>query len=295
MMYSFLENSTDIHIHCCPHINKRSTDIFEVIKFAEKNKMYAIGLMDNFSNTSGYASLVKKKFPNLNLKIFGGLIMEPPAGGVSYENAKISLEYSYFKNDGAKFISFPTHHTRYIAIQEKRKSDYIEACFYVPDSGPNDETSKILELIAKKNVVLNTGHLSPKETLTLVKAAKSLGVEKILVPSNNFNKTTIEKLKIHNVYFEFSYFFVSKATKVPLTHVDDESHKIKGLTFKTLKDLIEAADPKNVILSSDCGVSILPKPHLGFYQFIKQVYELGFTMEEIDYMIKTNSKKLFRI
>ena len=76
--------------------------------------------MDNFSNTSGYASLVRKHFPNLNLKIFGGLIMEPPAGGVSYKNAKISLEYSYFENDGAKFISFPTHHTRYIAIQEKR-------------------------------------------------------------------------------------------------------------------------------------------------------------------------------
>ena len=69
----------------------------------------------------------------------------------------------------------------------------------------------------------------------------------------------------------------------------------RSLTFKTLKNLIEAADPKNVILSSDCGVSILPKPHLGFYQFIKQVYELGFTIEEIDYMIKTNSKKLFRI
>ena len=154
---------------------------------------------------------------------------------------------------------------------------------------------KILELIAKKNVVLNTGHISPKETLTLVKAAKVLGVEKILVPSNNFNKTTIEKLKSHNVYFEFSYFFVSKATEVPLTHVDSESHKIKGLNLKTLKDLIEAADPKNVILSSDCGVSILPKPHLGFYQFIKQVHELGFTIEEIDYMIKTNSKRLFRI
>ena len=221
--------------------------------------------------------------------------MEPPTGGVSYESAKISLEYSYFENDGAKFISFPTHHTRYVAIQEKRKSDYIHKCFYVPDEGPTYETTKILELIAKKNVVLNTGHLSPKETLILVKAAKNLGVEKILVPSNNFDKTTIEKLKIHNVYFEFSYFFVSEATEVPLTHIDDERHKIKGLTLKTLKDLIEAADPKNVILSSDCGVSILPKPHLGFYQFIKQVHELGFTIEEIDYMIKTNSKRLFRI
>ena len=61
-MLSFLENSVDNHIHCCPHINKRSTNIFEVVEHAEKNKMYAIGLMDNFSNTSGYASLVKKIF-----------------------------------------------------------------------------------------------------------------------------------------------------------------------------------------------------------------------------------------
>ena len=294
-MLSFLENSVDNHIHCCPHINKRSTNIFEVVEHAENNKMYAIGLMDNFSNTSGYASLIRKHFPNLNLKIFGGLIMEPHAGGVSYENAKISLGYSYFENDGAKFISFPTHHTRHIAIQEQRNLNYIQDCFYVPDEGPTYETLKILELIAKKNIVLNTGHLSPEETIILVKAAKSLGVEKILVPSNNFNKTTIKTLKNYNVYFEFSYFFVSKATEVPLTHVDDERHKIRGIKLKTLKDLIKTADPKNVILSSDCGVSILPKPHLGFYEFIKLVYELGFTMKEIDYMIKTNSKKLFRI
>ena len=70
-MLSFLENSVDNHIHCCPHINKRSTNIFEVVEHAENNKMYAIGLMDNFSNTSGYASLIRKHFPNLNLKIFG--------------------------------------------------------------------------------------------------------------------------------------------------------------------------------------------------------------------------------
>ena len=67
-MLSFLENSVDNHIHCCPHINKRSTNIFEVVEHAENNKMYAIGLMDNFSNTSGYASLIRKYFPNLNLK-----------------------------------------------------------------------------------------------------------------------------------------------------------------------------------------------------------------------------------
>ena len=295
MTIKILEGTIDNHIHCCPHINKRSTDIFEVIKKAEQNRMYAIGLMDNFSNTSGYASLVKKSFPKLKLKVFGGLIMEPPSGGVNFENAKIALNYSYFNNDGAKFISFPTHHTRHIAKLEKRKKNYIKNCFYVPDKGPTLETIKILKLIAQKNIVLNTGHLSARETINLIKCAKKNGVKKILVPSNTFNLNTITELKKYNVKFEFSYFFISKATGIPLTHVDGEKHKIQGTNEKLLKILIKTAEPKNVILSSDCGVSILPKPHIGFSKFINHIQKLGFSKKEIEYMIKINSKKLFNL
>ena len=68
MTFELLKGSIDNHIHCCPHINKRSTDIFEVVKKAEQLKMHAIGLMDNFSNTSGYASLVKKIFTQNKIK-----------------------------------------------------------------------------------------------------------------------------------------------------------------------------------------------------------------------------------
>lgn len=295
MSNELLRGAIDNHIHCCPHINKRCTNIFEVVRHAEKNKMHAIGLMDNFSNTSGYASLVKKLYPKLKLKVFGGLIMEPPSGGVNLENVKIALNYSYFKNDGAKFISFPTHHTRYVAKIERRKKNYIKKCFYVPASGPTKETKNILKLIAKNNLVLNTGHLSDKETINLVKAAKKIGIKKILVPSNTFNVETIYKLKKFKVKFEFSYFFISSATNVPLTHVDGEKHKIKGTNEEALKILIKAANPKNVILSSDCGVSVLPKPHIGFSKFINKVMRLGFSKKEIEYMIKTNPKKLFNI
>ena len=295
MTIELLKGSVDNHIHCCPHINKRSTNIFEVIKKAEQLEMHAVGLMDNFSNTSGYASLVKKYLPKLKLKVFGGLIMEPPSGGVSYENAKISLNYSYFQNDGAKFISFPTHHTRHIAKLEKRKKNYIKNCFHVPDTGPTQETMKILELIAQKNIVMNTGHLSAKETINLVKYAKKIGVKKILIPSNTFNLTTITKLKKFRPKFEFSYFFISKATDIPLTHVDGEKHKIQGTNEKLLKILIKTAGPKNVILSSDCGVSILPKPHIGFSNFINHIQKLGFSKKEIEYMIKINPKKLFNL
>ena len=57
MTFELLKGSIDNHIHCCPHINKRSTDIFEVVKKAEQLKMHAIGLMDNFSNTFSFIHL----------------------------------------------------------------------------------------------------------------------------------------------------------------------------------------------------------------------------------------------
>ena len=58
MSSQILRGAIDNHIHCCPHINKRSTNIFEVVRYAEKHKMYAIGLMDNFSNTSEIPNMV---------------------------------------------------------------------------------------------------------------------------------------------------------------------------------------------------------------------------------------------
>ena len=72
---NLLENAVDSHIHCCPHINGRSIHIFETVRQAIACKMKAIGLMDNFSNSSGYAALVNKELTNISLDVFGGLIM----------------------------------------------------------------------------------------------------------------------------------------------------------------------------------------------------------------------------
>ena len=93
-----LENAVDNHIHCCPHINNRSVHIFEAVRHANACKMKAIGLMDNFSNSSGYAALVNKELNSINLEVFGGLIMEPYAGGVSVEAVKVALKYNYGDN-----------------------------------------------------------------------------------------------------------------------------------------------------------------------------------------------------
>ena len=77
IMEDILKGSVDNHIHCCPHINKRRTNIFDVVDQAEKSGMYAIRLMDNFSNSSGYASLIKKYQPNSAIKRIRGKKFKP--------------------------------------------------------------------------------------------------------------------------------------------------------------------------------------------------------------------------
>ena len=295
-MKNLLKDVVDNHIHCCPHINKRSTNISEVVMHAEDSGMYAIGLMDNFCNTSGYASLIKKYNPKLKLKVFGGLIMEPPAGGINLSNAKIAVNYGYEDTDGAKFISFPTHHTRFVALQENRSKSYIETCFFVTQKkAPDYETLKILDLIAEKNIVLNTGHISGIENFNLVTYAIKAGVKKILIPANNLKYEDINLLKNLGAYFEFSYFFISKATEIPLTHIDSEKHTISKLEVDSMKKFIRSIGAEKVILSSDCGVSVLPKPHHGLKNFISIIKDLGFSSVEIKKMTSSNSKYLFNV
>lgn len=291
-----LEGRYDNHIHCCPHINSRSLNLYDAVKDAEREKMVAIGLMDNFSVTSGYASLMNSIFKNFKIKVFGGLIMEPYAGGINPENLKTLMKYSYGDFDQVfKFVSFPTHHTQFIAKQEKRNDDYINNCFSLNDiKKANKDVLKILDIIAINKLVLNTGHLSDEESINLINLAKKHGVKKILVPANHLTKETINEINSTiKVFFEFSYFFISKAANIPLTHIDGEKHIIHGLEKNKLSTLIKSAKTENIILSSDCGVSVLPRPVDGLKIFISEILKLGFTIKDIDNMTKKNPQKLF--
>ncbi len=78
-----LVDAVDCHVHACPHINARSVDVFQAVRAAAAAGMRGIGLMDNFANSSGLAALARRELCDLGVEVFGGLIMEPPAGGVT--------------------------------------------------------------------------------------------------------------------------------------------------------------------------------------------------------------------
>ena len=297
-----LVGAIDGHVHACPHLNARSVDLFEAVEQAAAAGMRGIGLMDNFCSSVGYAALARRRLGHLGVDVFGGVILEPQVGGMSVEVVRAALGVGYAEGearhpaDGARFVSLPTHHTRATALAEGRDAAYVESCLAIPEKGPlPDALARIIDLVAEHNVVLNTGHLSAAETIRLVELAAARGVTRILCPANYFTSGEVRALTTLGACAELSFFFVTHATQVGLTHVDAEKHDVEAVTLPRLAELIAAAPADQLVLSGDCGVSVLPPPVEGLREFLWALTLCGVDQARLRRAVRENPARLFRI
>ena len=289
-----LKGAIDCHVHCAPHLNGRSVNVFEAVRQAAAAGMKAIGIMCNFQNTSGFAALANDELGHLGCQAFGGVIMQPTAGGVTLEVAKAAIGYGYGPGTGARFVSLPTHHTRYIAEREGRGPAFLETTFQVPESNKvPDVVCAIMDLCAEKDVVFDCGHVSGREAVALAEEAKKRGVTRIRTHGSRYTTDQIQAITALGGYVELSFFILTHATQVGLTHVDEERHKIASASsIQDFAPRIRAAGDR-CILSSDAGVFLLPPPVEAFREYLLLVQSEGFSDEEIRRMTSTNPAALF--
>jgi hypothetical protein len=172
----------------------------------------------------------------------------------------------------------------------------VDGCLYIPSAGElPDPLPEILELIAERDVILNTGHLSAREAIRLVEEAKRRGVMRTLVPCAGYPLEAIREIASAGAFAEFSFFFLTHATQMGLTHVDEEKHTGIAMTLRQMAEAIRAATPQRTILSSDLGLFALPPPVEGFREFLVALEESGFSREELRVMSATNPAHLFRV
>ena len=291
-----LKGAIDCHIHCAPHLSGRAVNAFDAVRQAAAAGMRAIGIMCNFQKTSGLAALENDELGHLGVEAFGGLIMQPTAGGVTLEAARTAIGYGYGPGTGARFVSLPTHHTRHVAMREGRSPAFLETTFFVPESGKvPDPVPAIMELCAAKDVVFDCGHVSAREAVALTEEAKRRGVARIRTHCARYAPDEIAAITALGAYAEFSFFVLTHATQVGLTHVDDEKHKIAANSvIQDFTPRIRAAGDR-AILSTDAGVYLLPPPVEAFREYLMLVESEGFSETEIRRMIGENPAKLFNV
>ena len=291
-----VNGAVDCHVHVCPHINARSLDVFGAVRQAAAAGMKGVGLMDNFGNSAGFAALAMLELGHLGVDVFGGPILEPCAGGVSAYAVRIALDYGYGPGTGARFVSMPTHHTRNVARSEGRGPAYIEGCYHVPLKGEiQDETKEILDLIAARDVVLNTGFISAEETMRLCTEATRRGVKRILVPATNFDEEAIKEIVRAGAFAEFSFFGLTHATYVSGMNLSAQINAPSSVSLSAMAARIRAATPDRSVVSGDLGIAVLPPPIEGLREFVLTLRGGGFTDDEIKLMVCRNPANLFKV
>jgi hypothetical protein len=149
------------------------------------------------------------------------------------------------------------------------------------DAKVTAETRQCLDVMAKYDMVMATGHISPAELEPVIAAAKEAGVQRIIVTHPEFPTTHLDleqqkALQRYDVYFE-------RCFTTPFTN--------KCPWEETLGN-IRSLGPSSTIIATDLGQTTNPALEEGFYEFIDRLLAFGFTEAEVKQVTQHNAAAL---
>jgi len=270
-----LSGVIDIHVHSDPDSMPRSVDAVEAARLLQARGVRGIVLKNHYEPTASLAYLVRKQV--LGIEVFGGIALNRTVGGV---NAAAVEHMTKVKGNWGRVVWMPTFDA------ENQVRANRESRPFVPISRERrllPEVEDVLEIIARHQLVLATGHSSPAENLMLVEAARRHGVRHIVVthamlPPVKMNLEQMKQAAGLGAYLEFVY----NALIGPAP----------AFTIEEYAAALRAVGPEHVILSSDLGQAGNPLHADGLASFVRLLRERGFRQSEIDQMCKMNPAEL---
>lgn len=275
MVDELIVGAVDTHIHGSPDVVPRRMSDNDLVQAAKEAGMAAILIKGHNDYTTSRAYLASEKVPGI--KVFGGVALNNTVGGLNPYVVETQLKL------GAKEIWMPT--VSAVNIIHHEKGDIRKAVQITDANGKwLPELHWILEMIAKKDAILGTGHLHPNESEKLINFAQSKGVKRILLTHPEFELTKVpiemqQRLVRKGVFFE-RCFYSSNPSPYAFVPVKEIAAQIK------------AVGVESTILATDFGQKNNDEPVVGMKRFIKGVISCGFDPKDIETMVKTNPARL---
>lgn len=270
-----IQGSIDIHVHFGPDARQeRRADAYELAKAALAMGMRGLVLKSHEFSTAPIAYLVSKLVPGV--AIVGGLCLDAEVGGLNPMAVEATAAL------GGKVIWMPT-----FSAQADRKRQGLEGGVAILDGRGRlvPEMYTILDAIKRHDLVLGTGHLSPKESLALVREARHLGISRIVVTHashiHHWMGMTVEDMK------ELAKLgaLIEHCVGVMMpTNV--------RMAPKDLAEMIKAVGVDNCILSTDFGQAHHPIAPEGLRMGIATLLRAGIEEADMGLLVKDNPARL---
>lgn len=284
--HPLLKGAIELHVHSAPSLFPRKQTDWELVADAKEAGMAGLVLKSHESQTVDRATIIREREPEL--AVYGGLVCNHFTGGLSPLTVDTAIRL------GAKVIWMPTfsaeEHQRYFG---KKNTRFFNSEKKLPHSFGLEiwdenkkllpEVHEILELIAKADVVLATGHLAPAEVEVLVDAAIEHKVQKILIQHTDLGIARVphhleKELAKKGCILEKCYLACSK-------DFDDIKKEAMAESIKIL-----GAD--SCVMVTDYGQSHNIPPVEALGEFIGHMLEAGITEKEINKMLVRNPRQL---
>jgi Family of unknown function (DUF6282) len=267
-----LAGAIDMHAHSDPDGVARSIDAIDLARLAKSRGMRALVLKNHYEPTASLAWVVRKEVPGI--EVFGGISLDLTVGGVN----PAAVEWMTKVRGGyGRVIWLPTFDSESQVKLTNAKRPFARV---TRDGKVVPEVIQVMAIAARNNLVLETGHSAPAESLLLIEEAKRQGVKHIMVthaltnPGGPMSVAEIAKAARLGAGIELVY--------TPLT--EDAVQKDV--------DAIRAAGAASVVLSSDLGQPGNPLHPDGLLAMYKALMAHGITEAEIVEMSQTNPARL---
>ncbi|AEE92388.1 conserved protein of unknown function [Tepidanaerobacter acetatoxydans Re1] len=244
-----IKGACDLHIHTSPDIFDRLANDVETATICRDAGMRAIVFKCHADTTMVRAYHTQNQVEGI--KVFGGVVLNHQSGGINPAAVDVALKL------GAVQVWMPSYHS----LAHYNETGKLGAYGHQGDGVTNypikgitvlDENGKlipqvytILEMVKKYNAIIGTSHLSAKEALMVIAAAREIGCQKVVLTHPFFAppSCTVEQVKKAVDMGAYVEFCAGNAlSPIP-----------KPIPISLYKETIDIVGSKNLIISSDTG------------------------------------------
>ncbi len=289
---NLLKGAIDPHVHSGPSIAPRALDHLELAKQASAAGFAAVVTKDHDYAGVATAQLIARNFPDLKTRVYSAIVLNNVVGGMN----PYAVEHTAAM--GGKIVWMPTlaaeNHLRWEKTAQwshPASTQKMRPASAVPvldgNKAVRDDVKEVLDIIAKNDMVLASGHLHVSETWLVFDEAKKRGVKRLVFthPEDivDASLNDVKGIAAMGAFVEHSLCMFL------------EGCKFKTRTDEDLRHQIDAAGVDQTILCSDLGQVGVFSPLEGFRRGIKLCMDLGYSDDEIRKMVSSNAARVLGI
>ncbi len=275
----------DLHVHVEPDLAKRRIDDLGLARRFAELGLAGFVLKSHYAPTAERAAVVRAAVPGVD--VLGAIALNAGVGGLNAQAVEIAAR------EGARIVWLPTVDAENEAGEEGPKPAKqpvwraIQEEFVAvgvasePVRLTREGLAKVLEVVARRGLVLATGHLGRAEIRDVVDAALAAGVSDVVVTHPDY--------PTQGVPVDEQRVLAERGAVLERCFAPIHTGKVSwDATFAAIR----ATGPENNVLSTDLGQPANPPVEDGLALMADCLLEAGFSEHDVRTMAVVNTRRL---